>query len=126
MEGREARVAALDSAVQIIPVVDYAQRVDGPLPDVQVLDLLPRLHQAQEVKGSVEDAALALAGDEGAALFVGLLLADGTDHVPFRPELPQLVFRYLLPNGLGGPPGAKDQAPTLGSFRRSTLPEKSS
>ena len=60
MPKRFAGVAALDRAVEVVPVVEDAALEAGVLGDVEVLDRLAGLEQAEEVERAVKGAGLAL------------------------------------------------------------------
>ena len=56
--------AALDAAVQVVPVVQEAQRHRGPLRDVERRDRLPRLEEPEKVERAVQGAGLGLRRDD--------------------------------------------------------------
>src|SRR6185436_18165792 len=62
---RAARVAALDRAVEVVPVVEEAPLDTGPPGHVEVRDRLLGLQEAQEVERAVEGARVAPRGDDG-------------------------------------------------------------
>ena len=61
---RTSRVAALDAAVEVVPVVEHAKLKPRLLAHVQITDGLKRLHQPQEVERAVERARLAARSDD--------------------------------------------------------------
>ncbi len=93
---RAAGVAALDRAVHVVPVVEHPELHLRPLGDVESIDRLSGLQQAQEVIRAVERADLAGRGDGDA---VSLADAAGPDDESFWPGLLEV----------GGPPEAANQ-----------------
>ena len=81
---RSARVAALDRAVHVVPVIEHPQLHLRPLRDVESIDRLPRLHQAQEVVGAVQRADLAVGGDRDDGTIADSCRAND-DSPPARP-----------------------------------------
>src|SRR4029079_18873358 len=66
---RAAGIAALDAAVQVVPVIEHAQAEEGAAGDGDRVQRRARLQDAQEMEYAVEDARLVKAGDhERAAL----------------------------------------------------------
>src|SRR5262249_15615599 len=62
---RPPRIATLDAAVEVVPMIEHAPLQPRPLAHVQFVDRLKRLHQAQEVECAVERADLAGGRDHG-------------------------------------------------------------
>ena len=61
---RRTGVAALDAAVEVVPVVQQPERQARPLRDVQRLDRPPRLNEPQEMEDAVQRARLSLRCDD--------------------------------------------------------------
>src|SRR3712207_4303176 len=61
---RAGRVAALDAAVQVVPMVEHTELKTGLLTDVQIGDGLERRQQPQEGEGAVHRPGLADGGDD--------------------------------------------------------------
>ncbi len=57
---RVARVAALDRSVEVVPMIEQSQLEPRPLGDVDPIDRLTGLNQAQEMERAVQRADLAL------------------------------------------------------------------
>ncbi|HET6187684.1 MAG TPA: hypothetical protein VFE59_11880 [Trebonia sp.] len=62
-EDRGPRVAALDAALEVVPVVDHPQPVRGRVGHPQPGQSLPRLQAAQEREDPVQAGGLGAAGD---------------------------------------------------------------
>jgi hypothetical protein len=71
---RGAGIAALHMAIQVVPVVQQAVIDLGGRQDIQLVDALPRLDQAQIVEDAVQHADVAVGGDHRG-------LADGSNEV---------------------------------------------
>ena len=84
---RTARVAALDRSVQVVPVIEQTKLVARLLAHVESIDRRTGREQAQQMKGTVERAAVAGGRDDQRTP-----AADprGSDDKPFRSQPPQL------------------------------------
>ena len=78
---RPPGIAALDRAIEIVPMVEHAQRQLGRVGDVELMrSVAAGLDQAQQREGAIEHADIAVGGDDGHAV----------DHAPVRMRRPSL------------------------------------
>src|SRR5262245_6105850 len=91
---RPPRIAALDAAVEVVPMVEHAPLQPRPLTDVQFINRLKRLHQAQEVESAVERADLAVGGDHGHGMRAEF---QRTDTESFRPKIGEVAALFESP-----------------------------
>ncbi len=92
---REARIAAFDRAVRVVPMVEHAPLDLRRAALVQMRQIGPRLRRAQPGKAAVEQATLAVGRDQRDRV---ALKAERTHEIAFLPQLGQ-GQRKLIQSG---------------------------
>src|SRR5262249_44063774 len=88
---RPPRIAALDAAVEVVPMIEHAPLQPRFLIHVQLVDGPQCLDQAKEVKSAIERADLAAGRDHSYGVSAKL---EGTNAESFRPKICQLTLPF--------------------------------
>ncbi len=105
-----AGVAALDGAIQVVPMVDHPYLDFGTICDVEMVNRLAGLKQAQQMECAVQRAKIAVRSDGDNGMAADLRRADDES---FGAKLAEVFLPIQVANGVGRFGRADDNSAVL-------------